>query len=154
MKKYLQLIILILIFLKNLIFKKEKYKLKFIAKINENNQKKEWYFKFNVFDLEARTEGLDNFLNAYFNDKNEINILIITSKIIQPQLKNEYYELIGEPLKKKPNTIELDKYAYGRKYNLIQQNKEIIKLYVCPLTLFIIGHYPNYAYVKNITNDK
>lgn len=147
MKKYLKLVATIVILIKNILIRKKIYKLKFIKK--EDN---DWYYDLQHFNLTANAKGLNDFLNAYnTNDDNKIiKLLFIPSKIQNQQKYNDYDEIIGLPLYQKPNTIKLDKYANGRKYTF----KQNIKLYVCPLTLFILGHYPNYVYVKNITNDK
>ena len=147
MKKYLKLVAAIVILIKNILIRRKIYKLKFIKK--EDN---DWYYDFQHFNLTANAKGLNDFLNAYnTNDDNKIiKLLFIPSKIQNQQKYNDCDEIIGLPLYQKPNTIKLDKYANGRKYTF----KQNINLYVCPLTLFIVGHYPNYVYVKNITNDK
>lgn len=148
MKNHFKLIITIIILIKNILIRKKIYKLKFIKK--EDN---DWYYDFQHFNLTANAKGLNDFLNAYnqydTNNK-EIKLIFIPSKTQNKQKYNDCDEIIGLPLYQKPNTIKLDKYKHGRKYIFKEKN---INLYVCPLTLFILGHYPNYTYVKNITNE-
>ena len=157
MKNLIKKIYTILILTKNIIFKKEKYVLHFIA---ENDPPiKRWYYDFKHWgfahgNLEM-VSGADSLCELYAQGNDEVTVNIIaTNKLINDKQILEQYDLfIAEELPQ--NTKLIDKYAYGRQYNnkktVIKNLKEQIQIrtmWICPVTLFVLGRYPKYIYIK------
>lgn len=157
MKNLIKKIYTILVLTKNIIFKKEKYTLHFIA---ENNPPiKRWYYDFKHWgfahgNLEM-VSGADSLCELYAQGNDEVTVNIIaTNKLINDKQILEQYDLfIAEELPQ--NTKLIDKYAYGRQYNntktVIKNLKEQIQIrtmWICPVTLFVLGRYPKYIYIK------
>ena len=157
MKNLIKKIYTILILTKNIIFKKEKYVLHFIA---ENDPPiKRWYYDFKHWgfahgNLEM-VSGADSLCELYAQGKDEVTVEIMTKdKLIEDkEILNDYDVFIAEEL---PQNIKLmDKYLYGRNYTnvqvVIQNLKEQVQIrtmWICPVTLFVLGRYPKYICIK------
>ena len=140
----------ILVLIKNFIFRKKYYTLRFIA-IKDGVIKrwyydfKNWGFSYNNLEMVA---GADKLCELYSDGKNEVTGDIIASKKTCPNafLKYDFYE--GYKLEGKG----ISKYFYGRAYKNISTNKEgkliINTIWICPVTLFVLGRYPNCLYIK------
>ena len=138
----------ILILLKNFIFRKKKYTLHFIA---ENDPPiKRWYYDFphwgfNHANLEM-VAGADALCDRYSNGKDEFTIGITASRKPRPYSLNLCDEFIAESLPK--GTSWKDKYIWGRDYTCTNANGETMKMWICPVTLFVLGRYPKYLYIR------
>ncbi len=155
MKNIIKKIYTILVLIKNLMFKKEKYTLHFIA---ENNPPiKLWYYDFKYWGFNKHNllmvSGADNLCELYAKGKDEVTVQIIaTNKDLGE--KNNYDRFVAETLPQ--NTKLIDKILYGRNYTNIKETIENLKtktqittMWICPVTLFVLGRYPKYIYIKN-----
>lgn len=130
---------------KNVIFRKKNYKLHFVADTTIPTLKR-WFYDFPhwgfAHDYLEMVAGADQLCELYANGKNELNINIIaTNKQLQNDEKKLYDEFVAETL---PNDIPWDaKYIYGRTYKC-----QDIEMWICPVTLFVLGRYPKYLYIK------
>jgi hypothetical protein len=158
----------ILVLIKNLILRKKHYKLHFIA---ENDPPiKRWYYDFKYWGFDkANLEmvaGADSLCELYAKGNNEVTVDIIATKHLLDQKDMKNYDLfVGEKFiidgQTHQGTIiksQLDKYLYGRDYTNIKyvfdkninRDKTIItRMWICPVTLFVLGRYPNFIYIKN-----
>lgn len=147
----------VLVLIKNLLIRKKNYTLTFFGE--EYNM---WYYKFKHwgFDKEQlmMVAGADK-LCTYFDaerphdeqsDKREVTVKIKASK--KPLTLNSYWMCFkGEDLSKY-KTFK-DRYFYGRNYTLENPTKhekdnDLLNFWICPVTLFVLGRYPNYLYIK------
>jgi hypothetical protein len=142
----------ILILLFNLIVRRKHYKLHFIA---ENDPPiKRWYYDFphwgfNHANLEM-VSGADALCDLYANGKDEVTVDIMASKKqlnLSPQLYDEFVaqDIIIDGMTHQGNFIssQLDKFLYGRTYQ-----KGYTQMWICPVTLFVLGRYPKYLYIR------
>ena len=154
--EFIKKIYTILTLIKNLIFRKKHYKLHFVA---ENNTPiKRWYYDFKYFGFEHEhlemVAGADTLCEYYAKGKNELTVEIIATK--KPLIninKQNYDTFIGETIPK--NTKLIDKILYGRNYTnkieVLENLKiktQIKTMWICPITLFVLGRYPKYIYIK------
>jgi hypothetical protein len=142
--------ILVLIF--NLIVRRKHYKLHFIA---ENDPPiKRWYYDFKHWGFDhanlEMVSGADTLCNLYANGKDEVTVNIIASKKklnLNPQLYDEFkaQDIIIDGMTHQGDFInsQLDKFLYGRTYQ-----KDYTQMWICPVTLFVLGRYPKYIYIK------
>lgn len=141
--------ILVLIF--NLIVRRKHYKLHFIA---ENDPPiKRWYYDFKHWGFDhanlEMVSGADKLCELYSNGKDEVTVEIIASKKKQnlpTQLYDEYEAqdiIIDELHQGEFIDSQLDKFLYGRTYQ-----KGYTTMWICPVTLFVLGRYPKYIYIK------
>ena len=119
MKNIIKKIYTILVLIKNLIFKKEKYILHFIAETDPPI--KRWYYDFKHWgfahgNLEM-VSGADNLCEFYAQGKDEVTVEILAKdKLIinDENIKQNYDLFIAEKIPY--NTKFIDKYLYGRNY--------------------------------------
>lgn len=139
------------VLLKNLIFHKKHYILSF--KADRDSAVKRWYYDFPHWGfLKGNLEmvsGADGLCEMYSGGKDKLTIEIIASKKMLPlDIKTQYDLYVGEPLQ---GTWK-DKITLGRNYNHPftdkDGNQHITTMWICPVTLFVLGRYPNYIYVK------
>jgi hypothetical protein len=147
-KSTLKKIYTILVLIKNIIIRKKKYTLQFVAEVDPNI--KRWYYNFKHWGFNhAHLEmvcGADELCEYYANGNNQLTIKIIASKKRRNHLTNLYDEFVIQPLPK--NTKFIDKYLYGRDYVHRDGNDgHKVKMWICPVTLFVLGRYPNYIYI-------
>lgn len=143
----------ILVLLKNVIFRHRKYTLHFVA---ENNPPiKRWYYDFkhwgfNHNNLEM-VAGAENLCELYAKGKDEVTVNIIASRTPLEKYKNmDYDEFIAEPLPKEWTSWK-DNFLWGRNYTSSDGNGKITRMWICPVTLFVLGRYPKFIYIKNET---
>ena len=142
--------ILVLIF--NLIVRRRHYKLHFIA---ENDPPiKRWYYDFKYWGFDhanlEMVSGADKLCELYSNGKDEVTVEIIASKKKQDlptQLYDEFVaqDIIIDGMTHQGDFInsQLDKFLYGRTYQ-----KGYTQMWICPVTLFVLGRYPKYLYIR------
>ena len=154
----------ILVLIKNLILRKKHYKLHFIA---ENDPPiKRWYYDFKYWGFDkANLEmvaGADSLCELYAKGNNEVTVDIMATKhLLDPKDMKNYDLFVGEKFiidgQTHQGTIiksQLDKYLYGRNYTNVKTDiyanqTKIMTMWICPVTLFVLGRYPNYIYIKN-----
>jgi hypothetical protein len=98
--------------------------------------------------------GADNLCEVYAKGQNHVTVEIIaTNKELQQYENDDYDKFIGKTF---PQNIKLkDKILYGRDYTnvktIIKELKEqtvIRTMWICPVTLFVLGRYPKFIYIK------
>lgn len=154
MKQLLKKIYTILILIKNITIRKQNYTLHFIA---ENNPPiKRWYYNFKHWGFEhANLEmvaGADDLCELYANGQNDTTVNIKCSEKPLSCPTTICDEFIAEPLPKEWTSWK-DKLIWGRNYTHVDPNDEnkIIKMWICPVTLFVLGRYPKYLYIYKNT---
>ena len=154
-------ILTILILLFNLVVRRKHYTLKFVAECDgpADNPKlvKLWYYHFPLWGFDKHNllmvAGADTLCELYAKGKDEVTVEIIASKKKQdlsPQLYDEYVaqDIIIDGMTHQGDFInsQLDKLLYGRTYQ-----KGDTQMWICPVTLFVLGRYPKYIYIKKNT---
>jgi hypothetical protein len=142
----------ILVLLKNIIFRHRKYTLHFVA---ENDPPiKRWYYDFKHWGFDHNNlemvAGAENLCELYAKGKDEVTVEIIASKKKQDLPTQLYDEFVAQDLiidgmthQGKFINSQLDKFLYGRTYQ-----KDYTMMWICPVTLFVLGRYPKYLYIK------
>lgn len=158
MKTILKKIYTILTLITNVLVRRKHYTLRFFAEqippqyldAPHLNAPKRWYYNFKHWgfskDNLEMVAGADHLCNYYANGNFELTIDIVASK---KPLKNEdgYDKFEAEQLPKQA-TLK-DKLIYGRSYYKFEnEGKKITTMWICPVTLFVLGRYPNYIYIK------
>ena len=152
MKQLLKKIYTILVLIFNLIVRRRHYKLHFIAE--QDPPIKRWYYDFKHWGFDhanlEMVSGAEALCEFYANGKDEVTVEIIASKKklnLNPQLYDEFkaQDIIIDGLTHQGNFInsQLDKFLYGRTYQ-----KNYTTMWICPVTLFVLGRYPKYIYIK------
>ena len=155
MKQLLKKIYTILILIKNVLIRKNEYNLHFVAEVDSTI--KRWYYDFKHWGFEhgnlEMVSGADDLCELYANGKDEVTVEIIASKKklnLNPQLYDEFkaQDIIIDGLTHQGNFInsQLDKVLYGRTYQ-----KGYTTMWICPVTLFVLGRYPKYIYIRKTT---
>jgi hypothetical protein len=98
--------------------------------------------------------GADNLCETYAKGKNYVTVDILATNKPLPIEKVQNYDMfVGEQYK--PNTKLIDKILYGRNYIATKEILENLKfktiiatMWICPVTLFVLGRYPNFIYIK------
>ena len=140
----------ILILLKNIIFRHRKYTLHFIA---ENDPPiKRWYYDFKHWGFDHNNlemvSGADTICELYAKGKDEVTVNIIASRTTLEKYKNmDYDEFIAEPLPQEWTSWK-DNFLWGRNYTSTDGNGKTTRMWICPVTLFVLGRYPKYLYIK------
>jgi len=142
----------ILVLLFNLIVRRKHYKLHFVA---ENDPPiKLWYYDFKHWGFDKHNllmiSGADKLCEMYAKGKDEVTVEIIASKKklnLNPQLYDEFVaqDIIIDGMTHQGKFIDsqLDKFLCGRTYQ-----KGNTQMWICPVTLFVLGRYPKYIYIK------
>lgn len=149
MKNFIGKALVILTLIKNVIVRKTHYKLHFRYKFIGF---KEWLYDWDrdhrfkwAFAEEnlAMVSGADELCETFSNGKQYIEVYIIAkSKYDKSISKDEYIVYKREKMSK--GTL-MERYANGATY------RDIISLdtiWICPVTLFVLGRYPKYLYIK------
>ena len=156
MTKIIKIIYTISVLIKNLIIRKKYYKLSFFAEYDPPI--KRWYYDFKYWGFKKdnleMVAGADNLCEKYSNGNNYTTVNIIATKKLLDNINLEEYDLfVGEEFPK--NYTKKDKILYGRNYTNIKHVMENLKektiittMWICPVTLFVLGRYPNYIYIK------
>ena len=136
--------------LKNVVIRKRKYTIKFYSKSEEGlwkrwyydwnkNHKCIWGFKEGNLEMVA---GADELCERYSKGKNEVTVNIIASRyeITQP---------IGYVMYKRRPLAEgiLERIICGADYEGVWNKGHF---WISPVTLFVLGRYPKYIYIKEI----
>ena len=158
----------ILVLLFNLLIRRRHYKLTFVAEYD--GPIKRWYYKFPHWGFEhgnlEMVAGADALCEHYAKGNNEVTVDVIASRTPLEKYKNMVYdEFIAENIIIDGQThqgsfikSQIDKISYGRDYTNIKygfdknKNKKTIitRIWICPVTLFVLGRYPNCLYIKKI----
>lgn len=142
----------ILILIKNILIRKQNYKLHFIAEVNYPI--KRWYYDFKYWGFNHNNLemvcGADTLCELYANGKNELTINITCSDKPRNYSTNICSEFIAETLPKKHYSWK-EKIIMGRNYTYTNPNDEnkTKMIWICPVTLFVLGRYPKYIYIKH-----
>ena len=146
MKKIYTIIILLF----SLITRRKKHVLTFVAE--HNGPIKRWYYKFPHWgfshDNLEMVSGADTLCEKYAEGKDEITVEVISTNKLDDYLKetHDFYEGLNQ------EGGFFDKIQYGRNYQNVSVNKEgnivINNIWICPVTLFVLGRYPDYLYIK------
>lgn len=135
----------ILVLLFNTFIRRRHYTLSF-----DKDECGQWFYRFKHWGFDhanlLMVSGADKLCESLSNGSNSVTVGIIASKhpIIAPA---GYYEYVGEDMSKMKTFT--DKYFYGRNYSSRQPIGNLDKFWICPVTLFVLGRYPNYIYIKN-----
>lgn len=142
----------ILVLLFNLIVRRKHYKLHFVA---ENDPPiKLWYYDFPHWGFDKHNllmiSGADKLCEMYAKGKDEVTVEIIASKKKQDLPTQLYDEFVAQDIiidgmthQGKFINSQLDKFLYGRTYQ-----KDHTTMWICPVTLFVLGRYPKHIYIK------
>ena len=150
MKNIIGKILVILTLIKNLIIRKNKYTLHFKYKFDGFKQ---WYYNWDadhVFKWAFDENNLKMVSGAYgiceylIDDRQHITVDIIASRypISNEHVNNEYVEFVRKTLL---NGL-INRCICGANY---VNNLDGTDIWVCPVTLFVLGRYPKYLYIKH-----
>lgn len=152
MTQLIKKIYTVLVLFKNLIARKKHYTLSFSAELDNNNYKR-WYYVFKNWgfskDNLEMVAGAEHLCDYYAYNRYWLTIdVIATNKPIQDE--KGYDKYTSETLQKDMSLK--DKIMYGRTYyNIENEGKKITTMWICPVTLFVLGRYPRYIYIKSRT---
>ena len=148
----------ILVLLKNIIFRHRKYTLHFIPEVDDPI--KLWYYDFKHWGFDHHNllmvSGADDLCELYAKGKDEVTVNIIASRTPLEKYKNmNYDEFIAEPLPQEWTSWK-DNFLWGRNYTNVKygfdkehKSKTVItRMWICPVTLFVLGRYPKFIYIK------
>lgn len=145
----------IIVLICNLIVRRKDYTLKFIA-LNDGPIKRwyyvfpHWGFDFNHLEMVA---GADKLCELYSNGTDEATVEIKATKEQDDTLKDKGYKcFVKQEVSKELDEEELsllEKILYGRTYIHWGTDKKITTFWICPVTLFVLGRYPRYIYIKD-----
>ena len=129
---------------KSVFGKKDEYQLEF--------QKEEdggWYVVFPEWPFDHHNllmvSGADDMCELLSDDGTTTKISVIPTK--EPEKHEGYFELKQtESSLTGGSTYKVDLEAFRREF-------ERDTLWLCPVTLFVLGHYPKYMYVKKVTDN-
>jgi len=150
MLKIIKKIYTVLVLIKNVIFRKKHYTLRFVAE--RDSVIKRWYYDFKHWGFSHNNlemvAGADGLCERYAEGKDEVTVDIIASRHIDAKSSIDYDFYEGMKLEGKG----ISKYLYGRTYQNLKTNKDgklvITTIWICPVTLFVLGRYPNCLYIK------
>ena len=149
MKSYIKKLYTILVLITNVLVRRKHYTLSFFAE-QDAYAPKRWYYNFKHWgfskDNLEMVAGADHLCDYYARQGFDLTIDIVASK---KPLKDEngYDKYVSEEL---PETAALtDKIMYGRTYYKFEdEGKKVTTMWICPVTLFVLGRYPKYLYIK------
>lgn len=154
MKQLFKKIYTILILIKNITIRKQNYTLHFIA---ENDPPiKRWYYDFKHWGFSHNNlemvAGADDLCELYANGQNNVTVNIKCSEKPLSCPTTICDEYISEELPKEWTSWK-DKLIWGRNYTHVDPNDEnkITRMWICPVTLFVLGRYPKYIYIYKNT---
>ena len=150
----------ILYLLTNVMFRRKKYTLTFIAEQYEGF--KRWYYFFPDWGFDhahlEMVSGADALCNWYSKDGKTANVKVIASKKDLGDKAGYDHYVAEDPIVFTTSKINklLDKIIYGRSYHeelggyAKMQGEKARSFWICPVTLFVLGRYPKHLYVKAI----
>lgn len=154
--KLIKKILTILILLFNVIVRRTHYRLTFVAE--HTDMGKLWYYHFPVWGFDKHNllmvSGADALCEHYSEGKDSVSIDIVArKKPFGVFFRSEYDHYIG-----KDNSLTgVDKLLYGRNYDQdidevdVMNGNKLKTFWICPVTLFVLGRYPNHIYIKKDT---
>lgn len=151
MEQLLKKIYTILILAKNLIMRKKYYTLHFVAEIDPPIKRwfydfKHWGFNHNNLEMVC---GADTLCELYSNEQNELTINIICqNKPIKNFSASEFDEYEAKPFPKEWNFLDRHIWGCNYKQNTYNENENGRQMWICPVTLFVLGRYPKYIYIR------
>jgi hypothetical protein len=147
-------ILTIIILFGNVILRRKHFTLKFHSEVG--GPVKRWYYDFPHWGFEKNNlemvAGADTLLDYYADGQKEVTLEIYVSKELKwkHSCNPEFDTYKGEDLIK--NAKFWDRLQLGRGYtgtNVTKENAiETKTFWICPVTLFVLGRYPNYIYVR------
>lgn len=152
--KILNIIYTLFILIRNLIVKKEDYTLRFVA-INDGPIKR-WYYSFPHwgfnFDHLEMVSGADTLCEKYSKGTNEAVVHIKVLKEYDFRLKQQGYKAYTRQSLSRYYDDEdlsfIDRILLGRTYTHLSEDRKIDSFWICPVTLFVLGRYPKYIFIK------
>jgi hypothetical protein len=146
----------ILKLIKNLLIRRRDYKLSFYSKIIDKEKKiRVWYYNFKNWGFKEEqlmmVSGADTLCEKFSGGKERFTVEIKASSKPLSLPTDRWYNLVGDEFGKDMNFLE--KMLCGRNYKHYEYNMELDKtdveeMWICPVTLFVLGRYPNYIYIK------
>lgn len=135
----------------NFISRRKYHKLTFVA--DEDNGVKRWYIDLPNWgfskDYLEMVGGADRMCEYYAKGGNKVTLDIVATKKVDIRYCKDYDFYEGLKLE---GSSPIDKLLYGRTYQGVKTNKDgkmiINSFWICPVTLFVLGCYPNFLYVK------
>ena len=140
----------------NVLIRRKHYTLSFFAEgpfirymdAQHLNIPKKWYYDFKHWGFSKghleMVAGANHLCDYYSNNGYYLTIDIVATK---KPLKNEegYDKYVSEEM---PKDMKLKhKIISGRTY-CKTEDKKITTMWICPVTLFVLGRYPKYIYIK------
>lgn len=94
--------------------------------------------------------GADTLCSKYSYGKDHVTVNIVASKMPDISLDpDEYDDFVGSI---QPKNFK-ERILYGRTYVHTHKDKKgnvvVETMWICPVTLFVLGRYPNYIYIKH-----
>ena len=152
--KLIKKIITILILLYNVIIRRRHYKLKFVSE--EVNGLRMWYYHFPLWGFNHENllmvAGADDLCEYYSKDGGKTAVIDLVASRKDLHYGSMYDHYIGEEFSDNCNII--DRLCYGRNYKTSEFTKSLENVttkgfWICPVTLFVLGRYPNHIYIVN-----
>ncbi len=150
--KLIKKILTILILLFNVIVRRRHYKLKFVSE--ETDMGKLWYYHFPVWGFDKHNllmvSGADSLCEYYSKDggKTAVVEIVASKKDLHYGCMYDHY-IAGKMV----NSTLLDRILLGRDYVEDQsalRPEHMVnpkRFWICPVTLFVLGRYPNHLYI-------
>ena len=144
----------ILKLIKNVIFRRKYYTLSFYSKFDGLVHRRRWFYDFKNWGFEEgnleMVAGADNLCTHYALGKSKVTVDIIASKKpISEEEAKKYDTYVAEDVSK---FSMKDRILWGRNYTNIDKDEDgtvkITNMWICPVTLFVLGRYPRYIYIK------
>ena len=151
----LKVIYSVLTLAKNVILRKKHHVLSFVAEVD--GPIKRWYYDFKWWgfshDNLEMVSGADYMCNLYANDGDKVTVDVISTNSYLSNDESKGYDLFESTGDENDFGYDfLDKILYGRAYQGTKVNDEgrlvIHRMWICPVTLFVLGKYPKYLYIK------
>lgn len=130
----------------NFIFRRKRYILSFVAETD--GPVKRWYYDFKHWgfahgNLEM-VAGADTLCEEFSSDDRMHTTVEVLTK--RPNDMTGYTEFTGEPF---PNDWKWkDRHIWGRTYDYVADDGSKKTMWICPVTLFVLGRYPDHLYIR------
>ena len=137
----------ILVLISNFIIRRRRYVLSFEAETD--GPFKRWYYVFKHWgfahgNLEM-VAGADTLCNEFSDDGLHTTVEVLTKR--PENNPEEYTEFTGEEFPE--DWSWKDRHIWGRTYEYIDKTTgEKKTMWICPVTLFVLGRYPKHLYIK------
>ena len=148
--KLIKKIYTISVLLFNVIIRRRRYSLTFVAE--KTDMGKLWYYDFKHWGFNHHNllmvSGADTLCEAYSKGQDKVTVKIIASK--KDLGYGCYYDhYVREDFPKGFNLV--DKILYGANYHEQGEINWVKRrhFWICPVTLFVLGRYPKHIYIKN-----